>query len=199
MKNISTIEDYISQLDDRWKPLIIQLQKILRSSNLQESIKWGAPVYSFKNKNIAGIGAFKAYVGLWFFQGVLLADEAGKLINAQEGKTKALRQWRIASIEEIDIKLIKAYVQESIRNLENGIEIKPEKTTAVHLPPELEEALKNNATAKYSFQKLSLSKRKEYADYIAEAKRSDTKTKRLKKIIPMIIRCKGLNDKYRPN
>jgi uncharacterized protein YdeI (YjbR/CyaY-like superfamily) len=38
-----------------------------------------------------GIGGFKSYFGLWFHQGALLTDKAGVLINAQEGRTKALR------------------------------------------------------------------------------------------------------------
>jgi uncharacterized protein YdeI (YjbR/CyaY-like superfamily) len=43
---------------------------------------------------VVGIGSFKSYFGLWFHQGALLSDDENVLINAQEGKTKALRQWR---------------------------------------------------------------------------------------------------------
>jgi uncharacterized protein YdeI (YjbR/CyaY-like superfamily) len=47
------------------------------------------------------------------------------------------------------------------------------------------------------FQQLSMSKQREYADYIAEAKREETKTKRIEKIKPMILKNIGLNDKYK--
>ncbi len=69
---------------------------------MKETIKWGAPVYTLDYKNIVGLGAFKSYVGLWFFQGALLNDEKKKLINAQEDKTKALRQWRFNSVKKIE-------------------------------------------------------------------------------------------------
>jgi hypothetical protein len=48
-----------------------------------------------------------------------------------------------------------------------------------------------------SFALLSKGRRREYADYIAEAKRDETKEKRLEKILPMIAAGKGLHDKYR--
>jgi len=69
---------------------------------MTETIKWSAPVYTFEGKNLVGLGAFKSYVGLWFFQGSLLNDKKKKLINAQEGKIKALRQWRFNSVKEIE-------------------------------------------------------------------------------------------------
>ena len=54
-----------------------------------------------------GIGACKSYSGIWFFNGVFLKDKQKKLINAQEGVTKALRQWRFSSVDEIEPELIK--------------------------------------------------------------------------------------------
>ena len=59
-------------------------------TELLETIKWGVPVYTLNDKNVLGMGAFKSYVGIWFFQGAFLDDPQKKLINAQEGKTKAL-------------------------------------------------------------------------------------------------------------
>jgi uncharacterized protein YdeI (YjbR/CyaY-like superfamily) len=68
---------------------------------MTETVKWGVPVYTIEGKNIVGIAGFKAYVGLWFFQGAMLKDKKKKLINAQDGKTKALRQCRLNSVKEI--------------------------------------------------------------------------------------------------
>jgi uncharacterized protein YdeI (YjbR/CyaY-like superfamily) len=86
--------------------MLIVMREILCSTELKETIKWGTPVYTINDKNIVGLGSFKSYVGLWFYQGVFLKDEAGVLINATEGITKAMRQWRFNSVEEIDDRLI---------------------------------------------------------------------------------------------
>ena len=61
----------------------------------------------------------------------------------------------------------------------------------------MKQALTKNKQAKASFDKLTKGKQREYADYIAEAKREETKVKRLEKILPMIKEGKGLHDKYR--
>ena len=58
--------------------------------------------------------AFKSYFGLWFHQGVTLKDEASVLINAQERKTKALRQWRMTSVKDIKPAIVKRYLKEAI-------------------------------------------------------------------------------------
>ncbi|NJO87983.1 MAG: DUF1801 domain-containing protein, partial [Chloroflexia bacterium] len=98
MKYSKSIEEYIEN-NPQWGKELTQLISIVRETGLEETIKWGAPTYTFNGKNIVGLGAFKSYVGLWFHQGALLADPEKKLINAQEGTTKALRQWRFNSME----------------------------------------------------------------------------------------------------
>ena len=85
MKRHNTVDDYI-EAAEHWQDELIRLRKILKSTNLHETVKWGAPCYTFEGKNVVGIGAFKSYVGLWFYQGALLADKKKVLISAQEGK-----------------------------------------------------------------------------------------------------------------
>ena len=57
--------------------------------------------------------------------------------------------------------------------------------------------LSKNNELKQAFEKLSASCKREYCEHISEAKREATKTKRLEKIIPMILEQKGLHDKYK--
>ena len=83
MELSQSVEEYIIK-NDQWKEALIQLRDLVNSTELDEKIKWGAPVYSWKNKNIVGIGAFKSYFGLWFYQGCFLKDEHEVLINAEE-------------------------------------------------------------------------------------------------------------------
>ncbi|WP_420578559.1 YdeI/OmpD-associated family protein [Ekhidna sp.] len=190
-----TPEEYIS-LNKEYRPLLEKLQSILLSTELEEKMKWGIPTYCLKNKNVAGIGAFKSYAGLWFFNGSFLKDESKKLINAQEGKTKGMRQWRFESVDEIDEKLVRSYIEEAIQNQKKGKEIKPEKKPLL-VPDELKEALASDGFLSEVFDSMSLSCKREYTEYIAEAKRPETKQKRLEKIIPMIREKVGLNDKYK--
>ena len=196
MKRYKSVDDYIEGAE-HWQDELIQLRKILGSTDLEETVKWGAPCYVSDGKNVVGMGAFKSYCGLWFFQGALLSDPKNVLINAQEGTTKALRQWRFKSKKEINSRLIKAYVKEAIEHQKQGLEIKPAKKGALKIPPELETALAKNKRAEEAFTTLTQGKQREYADYIAQAKREETKTKRIKKILPMIKAGQGLNDKYR--
>lgn len=192
-----SVEEYLAK-SGAWEDALILLREIM-PADLQESIKWGSPVYTVNGKNIIGLGAFKSYVGIWFFQGALLADNHNKLINAQEGTTKAMRQWRFQSKEEIEKEtdIIRSYLDEAIANQREGKEIKRQRVKPLKLPTELKKWFSNNPDLKTAFDSLSLSNRRDYAEYITEAKKTETKHSRLEKIIPMIRQGVGLNDKYR--
>ncbi|WP_436516141.1 YdeI/OmpD-associated family protein [Ekhidna sp. To15] len=195
MKMANSPHEYFESVPDHLD-ILKKLQFILLSTELEEKMKWGIPTYCLKNKNVVGIGAFKAYVGIWFFNGVFLQDKADVLINAQEGKTKGLRQWRFESIDDIDDKLVLSYINEAIQNQKDGKELKPEKKPLT-IPDVLKEALASDSQLSETFESLSHSCKREYAEYIEEAKRAETKQKRLDKIIPMIMDKVGLNDKYK--
>ena len=198
MQRSNSVEEYI-QKHPQWTIELSLLRKLMLNAQLEETIKWGAPVYTLKGKNIVGLGAFKSYVGIWFFQGALLKDTRSVLVNAQEGKTQAMRQWRFNRPEEIDESLVHQYIKEAIRNQEEGKEIKPEKNKPLVIPQELVTIFKERPEIKASFETLTLSQQRDYTEHIATAKREETKVKRLEKIIPMILEQKGLNDKYKKN
>ena len=198
MKSNITVEDYIRK-HDCWEKEFAALREIFLSTPLQETIKWGGPVYTINEKNLVGMAGFKSYVAIWFFQGVLLKDAKKKLINAQENKTKALRQWRFSSLEEIitETESITEYIKEAIANQNQGKSIKPDRHKPLVIPRELGSFLSENKKLKESFGLLSKSKQRDYSEYITEAKRQETKLKRLDKIAPMILQGIGLNDKYK--
>ena len=196
MKRSKTVEQYIAD-HGQWRDELVKLREVVLGSGLQETIKWGAPVYTLDGKNVVGIGAFKRYFGLWFFQGALLDDSAGVLINAQEGKTKALRQWRMTSRRDIKVRTVRSYLKQAIDAQRSGREIKPERSKTLEMPDELEAALRGDRRTKGAFEKLTPGRQREYASYVSEAKRADTRARRVEKILPMIAAGKGLNDKYR--
>ncbi len=195
---VKTVDEYIENHADR-KDSLMLLRKVLASTELEEAIKWGGPVYTVKGKNVVGLGAFKSFVAIWFFQGALLRDENKVLVNAQEGKTKALRQWRFGTSREVEesIASIRAYVQEAIENQKGGREIKPDRNKELVIPEELLQVFGERPNVKDAFQQLSLSRQRDYAEYIESAKKTETKIARLEKIIPMIEQGIGLNDKYK--
>ena len=196
MKRHKTVNQFVTS-NKQWGNALKKLRSILIKTQLAETIKWGTPVYTLDDKNIVGLGAFKSYVGLWFFQGALLNDKKKILVNAQEGVTKAQRQMRFNSIEDINEKLILEYVEEAIKNHRAGKEIKPSKKASVSIPNELKNELQKDSKFNKNFDTLAPFKRREYCEYISEAKREKTKNNRLKKIMPMILKGVGLNDKYR--
>jgi uncharacterized protein YdeI (YjbR/CyaY-like superfamily) len=179
-----------------WKKELESLREILLQLPVDETVKWGAPFYTSNGKNIVGLSGFKHHFGLWFIQGALLKDKHQKLINAQEGKTSAMRQWRFTSMEEIHPDIIKEYVLEAVENQKQGKAIKPKKKPLM-IPELLEEQLNKNAELKACFESFSLSDKRTFAEHISEAKREATKHARLAKIIPMILDKKGLHDKYK--
>lgn len=193
-----TVAAYIDKNSD-WKQELLLLKKLVSAHDFKETIKWGFPVYVSGGKNIVGLGSFKSYVGIWFFQGGLLKDKTGKLTNAQEGKTEAMRQWRFSSLAEIEehTDLIHAYLEEAIANQKAGKEIKAKVGRPLVIPPELQTKLDEDSDLKAAFEALNLTRKRDFAEHIEMAKREETKLARLEKIIPMILAGIGLNDKYK--
>jgi len=180
-----------------WRNELIALRKILKSTGLSEEVKWGAPCYTLDGVNVVGLGAFKSYFGLWFFQGALLRDPKKVLVSAQEGRTKALRQWRMTSAREIDAKTLKSYIAEAVMLAKAGTSVAKSPAKALVIPDELTRALRANRKAGAAFRALTPGRQREYSDYVSEAKREETRVKRIEKILPMIAAGIGLNDKYR--
>lgn len=196
MQRAKSASDFISK-HPQWRELLTTLRHIVQETELEETIKWGVPVYTLDGKNVVGLTAFKQHVALWFYQGALLEDKACKLVNAQEGITKAQRQWRFRNKADIEQKLILNYISEAIENQRKDKVIKPSPKKPYTLPPELGEAFSRNPKLEPAFQDLAPYKQREYSEYISEAKRADTKNRRLEKSIPLILAGKGLSDSYR--
>lgn len=181
---------------NQWEEELEIIKSIIAKTDLVETTKWGGSIYTHNNKNIIGVGGFKSYFGVWFMNGVFLKDEAKVLVNAQEGVTKALRQWRFQSKEEINEKLLLQYIKEAVENESKGISHKPVKKEVIICELFANE-LKNDSVFAKAFEVFSPFKQKEFLEYIATAKQEKTKISRMEKIKPMILQNIGLNDKYR--
>ncbi len=184
---------------EQWQDLLEPLRELLLASELQETVKWGAPTYVLADKNVVGLGAFKNHCALWFHQGVFLKDEKKKLVNAQEGSTKGLRQWRFEQGDKINRRLVQSYIKEAIANQKEGKSIKPAPASNDRpaLPVDLEKALAKNKKLQAAFAALTPGRQREYVAHINDAKREATRTSRIEKCLPLIEAGLGLHDKYR--
>ncbi len=181
---------------NQWEEELLFLKSIIDKTELVETIKWGGPIYVYNKKNVIGIGGFKNYFAIWFLNGVFLKDEKKRLINAQEDKTKSMRQWRFTSKDEINEKEVLEYIHEAIENEKQGKVIKPSKKEAI-VSELLDQEMAKNPALKEAFAKFSPYKQYEFLEYIETAKQEKTKLSRIEKVIPMILNNVGLNDKYR--
>lgn len=180
----------------QWEEELEILKNILDKTELIETTKWGGIVYTVNNKNVLGIGGFKNYFTIWFWNGVFLKDELKVLVNANEGVTKGLRQWRFSSKDEINEKQVLAYVKEAIENEKLGKSIKPKKKEVL-ISEFFQNELKADQVFATAFVNFSPYKQKEFLEYIDSAKQEKTKIDRMAKIKPMVLENIGLNDKYR--
>jgi uncharacterized protein YdeI (YjbR/CyaY-like superfamily) len=189
------VDEYLDKKVNEWqRPILETIRKCILECGLTEEIKWGIPSYNHHG-NVVGFAAFKNHCGLWFHEGVLLKDEANVLMNAQEGKTTAMRQWRFEEGDSVDEKRLKEYVSEAALNMEKGIKT-PKKKVEVVVPELLLKALEAEPKAKKLFDSLAPSKRRDYAEHISGAKQEATQLRRLEKSMALIREGKGLHDKY---
>ncbi len=198
METSEKLKNFFSE-EHLFKKELLILRKLVLSTNLDETFKWRVPTYTHNNKNVLSLGKFKKHYGIWFFNGVFLTDPNKVLRNAQEGKTKAMRQWKFTTEDKIVPDLIIAYCNEAIENEKKGIKLptSKKKTSTLVIPALLANVLNKRPELNIAFKKLTAYKQKEYAEYIAFAKQEKTKITRLEKIIPLIEKGIGLNDKYR--
>lgn len=190
------VDKYIDQKANEWqRPILIQLRQCLLECGLKEEIKWGAPTYT-NHGNVAAFSAFKNHCGIWFFEGATLKDKSKVLINAQEGRTQALRQWRFLEGDKVDEKLVMEYIREAALNMEMGIKTVKKKIEVV-VPEMLQSALESEPKLLEFFNSMAPSHRREYSEYISQAKQESTQLRRLEKVMEMLREKKGLHDKYK--
>lgn len=198
MSKSEKIESYFEN-EKTFKKELLRLREIVSATALVEDFKWNSPVYTINGKNVLGLGSHKHHYGVWFFNGALLDDKTGALHNAQEGKTKALRQLRYDDDNPINENVLRDLLAQAIENQKQGREIKSAKPVkkVTDLPTELKTAMAEDDSLNTAFKALTPGRQKEYAEHIGSAKQEKTRISRLEKVIPLILSGKGLHDKYK--
>ena len=173
------------------------LRKLALETDAEECCKWGMPVYTINNKNVFGICRFKNHFGIWFYNGAFMDDPENLLENAQEGKTKAMRHWKISDISSIDKTLVRQYLNEAITKHKQGkVLVTSKKNDKLEIPKLLLSCLRAN-NLQQKFDAFTPYKQKEFCEFIESAKQQKNKLARIEKITPLIKNGIGLNDQYR--
>jgi uncharacterized protein YdeI (YjbR/CyaY-like superfamily) len=188
------VDAYLNRLA-RWKAESEALRKIVLDCQLTEELKWGAPCYTFENKNIVIIHGFKNYCALLFVKGALLRDDERVLIRQTEN-VQAGRQIRFTDVEQISQlePVLKAYIREAVEVEKVGAKVKMKPTGAFAVPEEFQAKLNQNPALKTAFGALTPGRQRAYLLYFSAAKQSKTRTARIEKSMPRILDGKGVDD-----
>jgi len=166
--------------EEKWREEMKKLRKIILSCPLTEELKWGKPSYSLEKSNIVLIHGFKEYCALLFFKGALLKDAHGILVQQTEN-TQSARQVRFTNVREITRlePILKAYVLEAIEVEKSGLKVEYKKTSEFAVAEEFQNKLDKILALKTAF---------------SAPKQSKTRSSRVEKCLPQILKGKGLND-----
>ena len=192
------IDAYIAKSAPFAQPILKRLRKTIRAGCpvVQETIKWSCPTFMYGGSILCNMAAFKEHVtfGFWH-QGMkkVLADLGAKSDEAMGSFG------RIRAISDLpDEPTLSRLIAEAMRLNDAGgpTRAKPKAKPELEGPPELAAALKANPAAGTQFSKFSPSHRREYVQWIAEAKRDETRQKRIKTAIEWLTEGKSRNWKY---
>lgn len=187
--------DFYFSKATKWQQEIEQLRAIVLDCGLTEVLKWGVPCYTLQKSNIVLIHTFKEYCAFLFFKGALLQDTNGILIQQTE-RVQAARQIRFTNVQEI-VKLapiLKAYIYEAIEVEKAGLKVELKETAAFPMAEEFKNQLDELPALKIAFEALTPGRQRAYLLHFAAPKQSKTRTARIEKSMPQILKGKGLND-----
>lgn len=180
---------------DKWQEEFEALRNILLDCQLTETLKWGCPCYVFQNANVVLIHGFKDYCALLFFKGSLMSDPHGLLVQQTEN-VQVGRQMRFTSVKDIQ-KLktpIRQYILEAVQVESQGLRPQLKKSTEFAVAEEFKVKLDKSAALRNAFEALTPGRQRAYLLYFSSAKMAATRTSRVEKSIPQILKGKGLDD-----
>ena len=161
-----------------------------------ETIKWGFPNFTYRDRILTGMAAFKAHCSIGFWHGAAAVGAA----HAKDGAMGDLG--RVASLQDLPAPAEQqAILQRAMRLIEDGVKARPAKAAAAPRPPlatpdDLSAALQANAAARATFEAFPPSQQREYIEWIVEAKQAATRGKRLAQAIAWMAEGKRRNWKY---
>lgn len=183
------VDAYIAKSNEFARPILEFIRDAVHTAvpDVTETIKWGMPFFEYKGI-LCQMAAFKAHCGIHFW-------------NATAIKGEKTAHWdRIESLDDLPSKKdLVAIVKKAAKLNEEGVKPArkpPSKRPPFEVPPELSDALAKNKKAKVAFEAFPPSHQREYAEWIGEAKRAETREKRVAQAVEWIAEGKSRNWKY---
>jgi uncharacterized protein YdeI (YjbR/CyaY-like superfamily) len=166
--------------------------------DVEEVMKWSFPHFIYQGENLCSMAAFKKHCAIGFWKASLMKDER-LMKNAREESSMG-HLGKITSLDDLPAdKELTGFIREAMKLNEDGIKIKkPVKAEKKELivPEFIKNALRKNQKAMEIFEKFSHSHKKEYIEWITEAKTEETRVRRMNTALEWIAENKTRNWKY---
>jgi len=198
-KKDKKIDDYISKSADFAKPILNHIRQLVHNAcpQVEESIKWGFPNFDYKGP-FCSMAAFKQHCSFGFWKAIIMKDAEKLKANQEDAMAHLGKIKSLADLPEDTILI--GYIKEAARLNDEGIKLPPRKKNAekkeLIVPGYFTKALSKNKIAYQIFESFSPSHKKEYVEWITEAKTEETRNKRMTKALEQIVEKKSLNWKY---
>ncbi|MFI5158033.1 MAG: YdeI family protein [Sphingobacteriales bacterium] len=195
------VDDYIENAATFAKPILKHIREVVHAASplITETIKWGMPFYEYKGQ-VCQMAAFKEHCAFGFWKASLLDDPQGLL---KIGEASAGSFGRINTIDDLPSdEAIKYFVLQAIEMNGSGkktpvVKKAPVEKKELVVPDYFEALLNEHPKAKETFEKFSYSHKKEYLEWIIEAKTDATRQKRLETTIEWLTEGKSRMWKYK--
>ena len=194
------VDAYIENAAGFARPILTHLRALVHAAcpEADETLKWSMPSFMYAGGILCGIAAFKQHVTFGFWKGSLIVPADGAGTNEQ-----AMGQFgRITKLADLPSKkVLTGYIRQAMKLNEEGVKVperaRPEKPRpAPDAPDDLAVALRKNKAAKTTWDAFSPSCKREYAEWITEAKREETRQKRVAHAVEWMGEGKRRNWKY---
>jgi uncharacterized protein YdeI (YjbR/CyaY-like superfamily) len=188
------IDAYIAARADFARPILEHIRRILHEAvpGVEETIKWGMPHFTHEGRILAAMGAFKGHATLALRNGSELLGEAAP-------QSEAMGHFgRLASIADLPAEdALKELVRKAAAaETAPKARAKPAAKPVPGTPADLSAALDSNPAARAAFDGFPPGARREYVEWILDAKRPETRGKRIAQAAAWISEGKKRNWKY---
>jgi uncharacterized protein YdeI (YjbR/CyaY-like superfamily) len=190
------IDAYIEKSASFAKPILTHVRKLVHAAcpEVEETVKWGMPHFDYKG-GMLGMAAFKQHCAVSFWKSKLIFD------NAELNRDGMGHLGRITSIADLpNDKTLTRYLKKAVELNEAGIKNpRPARSTKrgeLVVPEVLLAALRKNKKALTTFENFTYSHKKEYVEWITEAKREETREHRLETTMKLLTQGKTRHSKY---
>lgn len=193
------VDAYIAKSAPFAQPILEHIRELVHKAcpEVEETMKWSFPHFDYKGM-MCNMAAFKAHCSFGFWKAAIMKDPKGIITTI--GKTSMGHFERITTLEDLPTdKVFLDYLKQAVKLNDDDVKLPPRKVVkapAVKVPPFFVKVLKKNKKADAVFEAFSPSHKKEYVEWITEAKTEETRNKRMAQAIEWIAEGKGRNWKY---